>query len=54
MGKIDEFEQKIIKQGMTDADFVEYEKLLKILHKTSVCVVTQHIITPTALQKRYK
>ena len=29
MGKIDEFEQKIIKQGMTDADFVEYEKLLK-------------------------
>ena len=29
MGKIDEFEQKIIKQGMTDADFAEYEKLLK-------------------------
>lgn len=29
MGKIDEFEQKLIKQGMTDADFVEYEKLLK-------------------------
>lgn len=29
MGKIDEFEQIIIKQGMTDADFVEYEKLLK-------------------------
>ncbi|MBQ8909602.1 MAG: hypothetical protein IJY91_01025 [Oscillospiraceae bacterium] len=29
MGKIDEFEQKIIKQGMTDADFMEYEKLLK-------------------------
>lgn len=29
MGKIDEFEQKIIKQGMTDEDFAEYEKLLK-------------------------
>lgn len=29
MGKIDEFEQKIIKQGMNDEDFAEYEKLLK-------------------------
>ena len=29
MGRIEEFEQRIIKQGMTDADFVEYEKLLK-------------------------
>ncbi len=29
MGKIDEFEDKIIKQGMTDADFEEYKKLLK-------------------------
>ncbi len=29
MGKIHEFEQKIIKQGMTDEDFIEYEKLLK-------------------------
>lgn len=28
MGKIDEFEQKLIKQGMTDEDFIEYEKLL--------------------------
>ena len=29
MSKIDEFEQKIIKQGMTDEDFAEYQKLLK-------------------------
>lgn len=29
MEKIDDFEQKIIKQGMTDEDFAEYEKLLK-------------------------
>jgi len=29
MGKIDEFEQKLIQQGMTDEDFNEYEKLLK-------------------------
>lgn len=29
MGKIDELEQKIIRQGMTDADFMEYEKLLR-------------------------
>ncbi len=29
MGKIDEFEQKLIKQGMTEEDFNEYEKLLK-------------------------
>ncbi len=29
MGKIDEFEQTIIKQGMTDKDFIEYEKMLK-------------------------
>lgn len=29
MGKIDVFEQKLIKQGMSDADFIEYEKLLK-------------------------
>lgn len=29
MGKITEFEQKIIKQGMTDEDFVEYKKMLK-------------------------
>lgn len=29
MGKIDEFEQRIIQQGMTDDDFAEYEKLLK-------------------------
>ena len=29
MGKIDDFEQKLIKQGMTDEDFIEYEKLLK-------------------------
>ena len=29
MGKIDDFEQKLIKQGMTDEDFLEYEKLLK-------------------------
>lgn len=29
MGRIDEFEQKIIKHGMTDDDFIEYGKLLK-------------------------
>lgn len=29
MGKIDDFEQKLIKQGMKDEDFIEYEKLLK-------------------------
>lgn len=29
MGIIDDFEQKLIKQGMTDEDFVEYKKLLK-------------------------
>lgn len=29
MSKIEEFEQKIIKQGMTDEDFLEYCKLLK-------------------------
>lgn len=29
MGKIDEFEDKIIKQGMSDDDFEEYKKLLK-------------------------
>ena len=29
MSKIDEFEQKIIKQGMTDENFAEYKKILK-------------------------
>lgn len=29
MGKIDDFEQKLITQGMTDQDFAEYEKLLR-------------------------
>ena len=29
MSKIDEFEKRIIEQGMNDEDFVEYEKLLK-------------------------
>ena len=29
MGKIDDFEQKLIKQGMTDEDFLAYEKLLR-------------------------
>ena len=29
MSKIDEFEDKLIKQGMTDDDFEEYKKLLK-------------------------
>lgn len=32
MGKIDEFEAKIIKQGMSDDDFEEYKKLLKRVH----------------------
>ena len=29
MSKIDELEQKIIKQGMTDENFAEYQKILK-------------------------
>ncbi|MBR5321180.1 MAG: hypothetical protein IKU41_05010 [Clostridia bacterium] len=29
MTKIEEFENKIIKQGMTDEDFIEYQQLLK-------------------------
>lgn len=29
MGKIDEFEKRIIEQGMKDEDFAEFEKLLK-------------------------
>lgn len=29
MGKIDEFEKKLIKRGMTDEDLTEYQKLLK-------------------------
>ena len=29
MGKVDDFEQKLITQGMTAEDFLEYEKLLK-------------------------
>ncbi len=29
MTKIEEFENKIVKQGMTDEDFIEYQKLLK-------------------------
>ena len=29
MGKIDEFEKKLIAQGMNDEDFIEYQKLLK-------------------------
>lgn len=29
MGKIDDFEQKLIKQGMADEDFLEYEILLR-------------------------
>ncbi len=29
MGKIDDFEKKLISRGMTDEDFIEYEKLLK-------------------------
>ena len=29
MSKIEELEQKIIKQGMTDEDFAEYQKILK-------------------------
>ena len=29
MGKIDEFEQKLIRQGLTEEDFAEYVKMLK-------------------------
>ncbi len=29
MGKIDEFEQKLIAHGMSEEDFIEYQKLLK-------------------------
>lgn len=32
MSKIGEFEQRIMKQGLTDEDFFEYEKLLKRVH----------------------
>ena len=47
MGKIDDFEQKLIKQGMTDEDFIEYEKLLKrVRGNSSKC---QHCYT-TAIQ----
>ena len=35
MSKIDEFEQKIIKHGMTDEDFLEYGKLLKTSSRQS-------------------
>ncbi len=29
MGKIDDFEKNLVQHGMTDEDFIEYEKLLK-------------------------
>ena len=47
MGKIDEFEQHIIKHGMTEEDFVEYEKLLKRVHGNFL--KRQHCYT-TAIQ----
>lgn len=47
MGKIDEFEQQIIKHGMTEKDFVEYEKLLKKVHGNFL--KRQHCYT-TAIQ----
>ena len=37
MSKIDELEQKIIKQGMTDEDFAEYQKILKSQQIFSFC-----------------
>lgn len=47
MGKIDEFERKIIEQGMTDDDFLEYKKMLKRVNDNfSKC---QHCYT-TAIQ----
>lgn len=51
MGKIDEFEQKLIKQGMTDEDFAEYEKLLKRVRGNFL--KRQHCYT-TAIQFRPK
>ena len=48
MSKIDEFEQKIIKHGMTDEDFLEYGKLLKRvrgnLRKTPTLLYNSHSI----------
>ena len=41
MGKIDEFEDKIIKQGMSDEDFEEYKKLLKREIQVSLTFRTQ-------------
>lgn len=47
MSKIEEFEQKLIKQGMTDDDFLEYIKLLKRVHSNAS--KRQHCYT-TAIQ----
>ena len=47
MGKIDEFEQRIIEQGMTDQDFVTYGKMLKRVHGNFL--KRQHCYT-TAIQ----
>ncbi len=47
MGKIDEFEQKLIEHGLTDEDFCEYEKLLKLVR--SNFAKRQHCYT-TAIQ----
>ena len=41
MSKIDEFEQKIIKHGMTDEDFLEYGKLLKRVRGNLTLVIQQ-------------
>ena len=52
MGKIDEFEQKLIKRGMTDEDFVEYGKLLKRVRGNFL--KRQHCyITATQFPRKY-
>ena len=54
MTKIEEFENNLIKNGISDADYVEYEKLLRRVHGNDMRL--QHIYT-TAVQfskKRYE
>ena len=51
MSKIDEFEHQLIEHGMTDEDFVEYEKLLKRVRGNFF--KRQHCYT-TAIQFSYQ
>ena len=47
MTKIEEFEKKLIKEGISESDYAEYEKLLKRVCDDSLCL--QHCYT-TAVQ----